>query len=90
MAARGDNGWTQPAFADGPVDRLLAHAEEARGLPRADEVRLSGPTPSQGCQTFDVLRLEAAVAPRSDHCRPQQPSRHGTENGRPAHAKASC
>jgi hypothetical protein len=87
MTARRDGGWTQSAFSDGPVHRLLADTQEPRCFFRADEVSAPEST-FEAAEAIDVLREEAAMAARSDHGRPEQPSCHGAKNGRPAHTQA--
>jgi hypothetical protein len=90
VTTRGDRGRAQPPFADGPVQRLLADAQELRRLAGTDELGASGPAFMQPGQSIDVLGVKAAMASGCDYGRPEQASRDSAKNRRSAHAKAGC
>ena len=86
MTARRDGGRAKPSSADGSIHGLLADTQQARRFFGTDKSsRRAG-----GGELPGVLEIEAPVAARG-HCgRPQQPFRDGSQDSRPADAKASC
>jgi hypothetical protein len=94
MAARGDGGRMQPPFADGPIDSLLAHAEEPRCFFRADELTSAPAWESsrspRGGDPFNIFWEEPAVTSWGDRGGLELPPCHGAKHSRPAYAKAIC
>ena len=90
MASRRHGRGLQPADANCSIERLLADAQQPRGLARADQPEASTIKFETPSELVGVLGKEAAVAARSDDGGLQPSLCDRAENGRPADAKAGC
>jgi hypothetical protein len=77
MTARRGRRGLDAAFADGPIQRLLADTQQARGFPRADEVCAPGSSVEPAFERLVIFGQKAVVAAWGYHGGPDESLGHG-------------